>query len=303
MAISKRFSIFDEIIQDTKSLLADISRQDKYTRPEILKFLREAILAAGDVKGIATSKVLKYSFRPNSDIDFTSIDNTIYENASNIKMNYYLEPSNNSKVASVESIALGVYDKQIVLISLYWNEEGTVNAPTLDVSLDKDINVGSTYRGTFLVESQRVNAIENGKMFDTSMFVSRSFSIKWSFPIGSTYKIRDTIVKVFLVDSGLLIQNQYDIARLAAANIIDIEASRAANEGQSEVYVKLLIERSKNLKVEIQGKIGTSVTATSSVGSVSHDYDLNKFANRAFDRKYKDGDWVEIVNGTIRRVY
>lgn len=306
MAVAKRFSMFEECVSELKMLTADVFDKSRYTRTELLLQLRNAINSFNDAKGIASSRLLKYAFRSTGS-DALLIDREIYENEDNVKMDYELEQISNAAVGSVETIAKSVIDKQIALLAIYWNLEGTTGVPTLDVSFDKDVTNGEVLRGTFLVEDERINPIENGVMFDTSMFVARTFSIRWSFPIGSDYKIKDTMVKVMLVDSAMFIQNQYDLARLAASNMLKNEATRAAKEGQSESYINFLRERAQELITDIQGKIGVGVVPSSSAGRMEHGYDRDRFADRAFYPDQPDGEWVavignEIVGRTIRYV-
>lgn len=291
--------MFEECVSETKILIADVFDKSKYSRTDILSHLKNAIISINDVKGIMSTRLMKYAFRPMSASDPTVIDSGIYENDSNVKMDFQLEAVDTTQEAKVETIARYVVDKQVALVAIYWNLEGSSLEPTIDISFDKDVENGTSLRGTFLVDDSRINPIENGVMFDTSMIVSRTFSIKWTIPANSDYKIKDTIAKIFLVDSSMFVNNQYDIARIAASNILKNEALAAAKDGQAESYTSFLTARAKELVEDIQGKIGAGISPVSSAGSMKHDYDRNKFADRAFDSVAADGDWVEVVGNEI----
>ncbi len=294
-----RFSMFEEIVLDTQNLIADLQNKQGYTRPEMISFIRQAILTFNDVKGIASSRLLRYAFRSISSDDATKIDKSIYENITNVKMAYKVEPDDNTKVSSVETIAKIVADKQIALLTIYWTPIGTTGIPVIDVSFDKDHENGERLRGVFLADDERIKTIVNGAMVDVSSIVSKTFSVKWSFPIGSDYVIKDTMVKLFLVDASFMLQNQYDLARMAASNILKIEAVKAAKDGQSESYVDMLKDIANGYIAEIRGMHGNDATAVSTAGGIDHIYDRDRYANRAFNTKTPDGTWVEVVGNEI----
>ena len=297
---TNRFSMFEEIVLDAQRLIADIQNKQNYSRPEMISHIRQAILTFNDTKGIASSRLLRYAFRVLVSDDPTHIDRNIYENVDNISMNYQIEPTDTGSVASIETIAKLVADKQIALMTIYWTQTGSTGPPTLDASFDKDHENGERLRGTFIADDARINAVENGVMIDTSMIVSKTFSLKWSFPIGTDYVIKDTMVKLFLVDAAFMLQNQYDLARMAASNILKIEAVIAAKEGQSESYVGMLKEMADGYISEIRGLIGRGAIPTSTAKGIAHNYDRDRFASKAFGPKTPtDGTWVEVIGNEI----
>jgi hypothetical protein len=295
----QRFSLFEEIVTDVKGQISDLFDKSRYTRQEIIAKAREAILTFNDTKGIASSRLYKYAFRAVNADDPTKIDRNIYENVNNITMDNELALDDSASEGSVETIASVVGDKQIALLTLYWNMAGSTNPPVLDVSFDKDHENGENLRGTFLADDTRINIIENGVIIDTSMIVARTFSVKWTLPASSDYVVKDTFVKIFLVDSSFMIQNQYDLARLTASNILRLEATRAVKDGQSESYVGMLKDRAEELMVMVQGKIGTGAIPASTAKGIDHPYDRTSFADKAFDRTQPDGTWVEIIGNEI----
>jgi hypothetical protein len=291
--------MFEEIVLDAQRLIADIQNKQKYSKPEMISHIRQAILTFNDTKGIASSRLLRYAFRALTSDDPTKIDRNIYENVDNISMNYQIEPEDNAAISSIETIAKLVRDKQIALVTIYWTQEGSTGVPVVDVSFDKDHENGESLRGTFLADDTRISTIENGVMIDTSMIVSKTFSVKWSFPIGTDYKIKDTMVKLFLVDAAFMLQNQYDLARMAASNILKIEAVIAAKDGQSESYVGMLKDIAEGYISEIRGLQGGSSVPASTAKGIDHTYDRDKFADRAFDKVSQDGTWVEVIGNEI----
>lgn len=299
MVVDKRFSIFTEAIVEVKRDVADIYDKQKYSREEILTRLHRSLLTSSDLKGIATSRMLKYGFRPISSTDATLVDRSVYENSVNVKTNYQLEQVDNTIEGSLETKAKALYDKQIAIFTIYWSPSGTVNPPTIDVSIDKDISDGERLRGTFLAADNRINTIENGKDIDISMMSASSFSIKWKFPANSDYVIKDTLVRVLLLDSSLFVQNQYHLAKIAARNILSSEATRATKNGESESYIDSLQNRIKELDMEIQGRFGNAPVPTSRVGAINHKYDRDVYADRAFGKHSDEGQWVEIVGNEI----
>ena len=192
-----------------------------------------------------------------------------------------------------------VRDKQIALILLSWVQAGSTGVPVLDISFDKDPENGERLRGTFLVDNSRIDTIENGVYIDTSMIVAQTFSIKWSFPADSDYVIKDTMARIFLVDSSFMIQNQYDLANVAAANILKDEAIMAAKDGQSETYVTMLKERAEECLVGVRGKMGGGSVPSSMARAIDHGYNRSKYADRAFDKVDQEGTWVEIIGNDI----
>jgi hypothetical protein len=294
--------MFEEVVLEVQRLTADLQDKTGYSRPEIIDRVRRALLSFNDVKGIASSRLVRYAFRASSSDDATIIDTGIYENVDNITMNYQLELDTSTEEGSIESIAISAGNKQIALISIYWTQEGSTGLPVIDVSFDKDPENGEALRGTFLVDDTRIPTIENGIQIDTSMIVSKSFSMKWSLPANSDYKIKDTMAKIFLVDGNFMMQNQYDLARLTAANILKQQAVKAAKEGQSDTYVEMLKSLADGYISDIAGLVGGKhPVPTSATGTINHDYDRTSYADKAFGKKTKDGEWIAVVGNEITR--
>jgi hypothetical protein len=294
-----RFSLFEEIVPEVQQLIADVSAKSKYTRSDIINRTRKAILSFNDAKGIASSRLLKFAFRTVNPDDLTVVDQNIYENVDNMTMNNQLELEDDTSEGSIESIAKVVHNKQIALLVVYWTEDGTTGPPVIDVSFDKDVEKGETFRGTFLADDDRIGTIENGVMIDTSMIVSKTFSIKWYLPANSDYVIKDCMVKIFLVDSAFMIQNQFDLARVTASNILKVEATRAAKDGEAESYVEMLKAQAIELITDIQGMIGGNAVPSSFAGGIDHEYDRKGYADKAFNKAQPDERFVEVVRDEV----
>jgi hypothetical protein len=291
--------MFEEIVLEVQRLTSDLQDKTGFSRPEVIERIKNAILTFNDVKGIAASRLMRYAFRAASADDSTVIDRNVYENVDNISMDYQLALTNSGSAGSIESIATLVGDKQIALMTVYWTQTGTTGLPVIDISFDKDVENGEVLRGKFLAADSRISTIENGVQIDTSMVVSKTFSTKWSLPSGSDYIIKDTMVKIFLVSGSFMIQNQYDLARLTASNILKTEAVKAAKEGQSDTYVEMLKSLAEDYVKDIAGLIGSGAVPSSMTGTLNHDYNRSKYADRAFEKNTSDGVWVEIVGNEI----
>jgi hypothetical protein len=107
------------------------------------------------------------------------------------------------------------------------------------------------------------------------------------------------MAKVFLVDASFMLQNQYDLARMAAANILKIEAIKAAKDGQSETYVEMLRDVASGYLSEIRGMQGRDSIPTANARGISHNYDRDGYASKAFSPRHKDETFVEIIGNDI----
>ena len=294
-----RYSIFREIIGNVRDYIANVNHSRNYDEQVILEIIKNNIVTWGKATGFAYDKALRYTFEPLDNSDLTKYDDSIYENVNNLEFNYGISLENAGSDGVVESISKIIYDKQIALVTLLWTEEGTTGAPVLDISFDKDRDEGDTFRGTFLANAGRIDAIQNGSRIDVSGIPSKTFSVKWTIPAGSDYKILDTIAKVLLIDSSKVMARQTELAHITAAEILNNESLKAIKDGQSEVYVRFLEDKSKHHYNMAKSVIGDSSAPSPEFSASGHSYNVDSYANKLL-KKNKNEEWVEIIGNDIK---
>jgi len=292
-----RNSIFNSSINAVRSLIADVRDQQSLTYSKLLEEIKSSLEAMPNITGVVSSKRLVFAFPPFS-ADPSSIDTSIYENDSNIVVNYGLERDAGSGDSVIETKAMPVIDMQVALLTFYWQlKTGTGTVPSIDISFDKDPDNGEELSGAWLVKDNRIAAIEDGKQIDVSGIPSPSFAIRWTIPDPSTYKILDTTVDIMLINSSMLIESQNDIVLIAAANILRRQALSARKSGQ-DGYAESLEGTAKSYIDEARGRLGAGKTPSTGVAGFGHGYNREERANAAFG-KSKQGTYVQIVGNVI----
>ena len=172
MAIRTRNSIFKTLEPELRARVSDVATQIKLTPTEIVKRLQRAIIGMKNSTGICRTANIRYDFNPNDPNLATSIDSELFENNSNVKVNYKLELDDPTVNGVLETVALVQRDKQIITPQYFWDQIGTTGTiPNLDVSFDKERDRKDVL-GTWLVEDERIPPIVNGEIIDVSAFIS-----------------------------------------------------------------------------------------------------------------------------------
>jgi hypothetical protein len=277
--------------------IADITERERYEDPVIIDEIKRAISEMPNISGMVSSHRLTYSFRP---IEQTAVmvNREIFENIDNMKTNYYLTLVDDTAEGSIESKAHPIPDMQVALVTVHWHESGSTGPPVIDISLDKDPGSGETMQGSWLAGDSRIAAIENGVEIDVSDIPSPSFSLKWTLPANSDYRVLDTSVFLLLVNSSKMLENKTDIALMAEGNIFADEAARFAKEG-SEEYAAFLNTQAEMRYAKVRGRVGGSSGTSLGIQTVEHTYDRSTRASRAFNAKFRDGTWVEITGNEV----
>lgn len=297
-----RHSIWGMMIAQLRPEIADSGDLEKWSDPLLQAELVKATMKLPNVGSAVMNNMVPFNFQPASD---GGIDDTLYENYSNIVTQYYLAQSDDTLAAACEIKAYTFPGKQVILVVPYFQfETGTGDAPVLDISLNKDPSDGENLRGTFLYADGRIDALESGKAIDTSMIPSASFSFKWTFAANSKYKIRETLFEIMTADMVRLRDEMSNIVLMAAANIYQQKITEVTNKGIGGQFVESLQRRYDTLVAELRGNIGTGVSLTAKVDGIEG-IDRGYFANKAFGNRSTgmDGQWVEIItNQTGSRV-
>jgi hypothetical protein len=290
-----------DMIPDLRRRLIEVQGKEKYHDVDLLKRLYDCVSNLDAVIGVSRSVVLRYAFLPYDPDDLTVIDTDLYENVVNISMGYDMYLTNTAAIGSLETKSLALRDKQVGLLQCFWTISGTVgNPPTLDISLDKDPERGEELRGSFLVADNFVDSIDIGKAIDTSMIVSRTFSVKWKFPSGSNYKVRDTVIRILLIDTAKMYQARETICDLTAGAILSEEAIEAHKSGQSTSYVELLTVLADKYTNRGQGISGAVKAPSTHVGALGHQYDRDSYADKAFGKSAGGNAWRPVdIKGNI----
>jgi hypothetical protein len=279
--------------------IANMSGKEKMTPTDLLEYLQQAILSLEDIIGICRSTAIAYSFNPTRS---GGVDTSIFENDENVIMNYSIKLDEATSEGFVETIAVTPRQKQIATLQFYYNlKPGAGADPSLDISFDKDPTDSSSV-GTWLVADERIPVIENGELIDVSMLMSKTFSIKWYIPADSTYEFVDTSVQILLVDVTKMFKYEKDLVYIAASEILQEEAAKAASEGQSEQYVGMINGLVQSYASKISEPLRGDRTPTPKVGSLKHSYDTSTHADRAFGKKKGDIPIAVIGNEATGRV-
>jgi hypothetical protein len=294
-----RHSIWDMMIEPLKKEIVDASGAESWTYEKLRECLIRAMINLPSMTGAATKVMIPFGFEPlDSD---GGLRTDIFQNDSNITTNYGLALTASGTEGYVETVAMSVPTKQILLVTLYWTEAGSVGPTVLDISLNKSPGDGEQLVGTFLNDDGRIPTIASGVPIDTSMIPSSSFSIKWTLPSNSDYTVKETIAEIILVDTLRMNEQQGNIINMAAVNIFKVAHADAIAAGAGTGYVEKIESKIQSLIGEVQGNMGKGVVLTSTVGALGHNVDRDKFASRAFGKKRPDmdGQWVEITGNTI----
>jgi len=302
-----RQSLFTDLVNEVKDNIADVTGQEKYNPQYIMKEIKRCLGDLPLVYGLSNNTRVSFLFEPISMTDVLLYNKDVYENASNIEVNYYLKLSNIALPGHIECKAWTINSMSLALLTLRWNQTGTIKPPTIDISLDKDVTSGDYLSGTWLVSGARIDPIVSDKEIDLTAFPSSSFSIRWNFEATSDYKIHDTMADIVLIDRARLMEHKENIVYTCASNIYSKEAAIEAKNGAIQ-YAEFLSKQSELLLARAKGSRGGGKSVSVYADSMDSGYDRDTRSNKVFGRKLEAGDWVEIVGNTvigrrIRRIY
>jgi hypothetical protein len=279
---TERNSMWRLMLPDLLHLVSDVATKSRITESMLLRELYRVVPTMDRTLGLSRAVSLRYAFTPLDENDHTNIKD-MYENVDNISVGYYLYLTNSGSSGSIETKSCLLSDMQIALLEIFWNEEGSTQPPTLDISIDKDPAKGDEIRGTWLKAADRIPAIENGVPLDISMLFSSTFAVRWNFPSGSDYKIHDTIATLMLVNSATMYQMRMDIVNVAAYKILNREAAKAIKDGHSSQYIELIQEAAQQCLNDAKGfSPDGKQTPSTGAGATSHNYNRDYYADRAF---------------------
>lgn len=304
-----RFSLWTDLIDEFKLRISDVGQMEDFNDERSILALRRGINKLPNVQGMSNNVLVPFNYQPSTTSG--GVDTDLYENYENVVTDYYLTVDDDTKVAYLETRAALIEGRQIALLKVMWGMEGTTGPPTLDISLNKSPSAGETYSGSWLVADGRIDAIESGRAIDISSIPSPSFSFKWSFDIGSDYKIRETVAEMFLVDVLRMRENKTAIVASAAAIVFTERAVAAGERGASKEYIETLYKHAETAWEEVRNSLGGGPAPTTGADAIDSGWVRNLYASRAFRRvpSAADGQWVEItnrgVNGSrvIRYIY
>lgn len=291
-----RFSLWTDLIEELMERISDIGQLEDFTDEKCVHLLKRGIGKLPNTQGLSNNVLVPFNFEPST-VD-GAVDTILYENYSNVITDYYLGPTDNAEEAYLETKAALIEGRQIALLKIMWSEEGTTGPPVLDISLNKDPYVGERFRGSWLVEDGRIGTIINGRSIDISAIPSPSFSFKWTFPVSSDYKVKDTTAEMFLVDVLRMRENKTAIVASSAAIIFTERAVGSSERGASRDYIESLYKHAENAWEEVRNSLGGGPAPTTGADAIDSGYDRTSYADRAFRRNpsLRDGQWVEVTN-------
>jgi hypothetical protein len=276
--------------------IGDITEQERFDDLEIVSEIKHAITSMPGISGMTTAQKLRLAFRPITE-GGSLYDKSIYENVDNITVNYSLALTDGTSDGTIETKAWSVSNLQLAFITLKWNLSGdTGTEPTLDVSLNKDVEDGLSMPGTWLVEDDRISAINDDVEFDVSDIPSPSFSIRWNLYANANYEVLDTTAELLLVNHGKWNEQRDSIILTTAGNIFSAYAAEVAKKGQQD-YAEFLEGKAERLYKKVRGQISGGMPSSLGMSQMAgNKYDRTKHADRAFESKSaSEGTWVEIT--------
>lgn len=285
MAVRERFSVFNALIPAVRDRVKDIADHELLINDSLYKRLMMSITGLQSIKGLYRYHNITWGFKPARSSDTSSISDEEYQNYANVIVNYTIKLDDTTQEGYIESMPLMAYDMSIISIQpRYSLKSGSGTAPTLDLSLDKDID-DKDAPGSWIVADEKIPAMANGGILDVSGLYSRSLSWRWYFPANSLYEVDHLELKIFLVDETAMSKMEDDLVFITAADLLDEEVGRAAKDGQSEIYLETLKKLSEDYRRRVShGPMGT-VTPSSSAGSVQHSMTNTDRLNKAFGKK------------------
>lgn len=291
-----RFSMWVDMIDEFKHRISDIGELEGFTGEKCVETLQRGIAKLPNIQGMSNNVMVPFSFEPVTSTG--GIDEELYENHSNIEMNYYITLEDSGSEGYIESRAALIEGRQIALLKMTWNQDGTTGPPVLDISVDKSPTKGDVRAGSWLVADGRLGALENSRSVDISTIPSPSFSFKWTFPSGSDYKVRETIAEMFLVDIMRVRENKTAIVAAAASIVFTERAVAAGERGVSKDYIETLYKHADTAWDEVRNSLGGGAAPTTGASAMDSGYDRDTYANRAFRKNTSlvDGQWVEVTN-------
>lgn len=291
-----RFSLWTDLIEELKERISDIGDLEDFTEEKCVHLLRRGINKLPNVQGLSNNVLVPFNFEPTNESG--DVDVRLYENYSNVVTDYYLGPEDNSEEAYLETKAALIEGRQIALLKFQWSQEGTTGPPVLDFSLNKNPYQGERLVGSWLVDDGRVETIINGRSIDISAIPSPSFSFKWTFPVDSDYKVKDTTAEMFLVDVLRMRENKTAIVASSAAIIFTERAVGAGERGASKDYIETLYKHAETAWEEVRNSLGGGPAPTTGADAIDSGYNRTLYADRAFRKtpSLRDGQWVEITN-------
>ena len=290
-----RFSLWSDLIEELRFRIQDVGELEKFTDEVLMTYLKRGVDRLPSTQGMSNNVLVPFGFEP---LPGGGVDKDLYENYSNVTMDYKLAPDDNAAIAYLESKAAVVNARQIALLTMYFVLEGTTGPPTLDISLDKSASNGEVDIGSWLVADGRLDAITTGRELDVSMIPSSTFSFKWSFPIGSDYVVRETVAEMYLVDTMRMRENKKSIVASAAAIVFVERAVQATEQGTSQDYIEGLYKAAEVCHEEVRNSTGGGPAPSTGASALNSDVDRTTYASRAFLRGNgsRDGQWVEVTN-------
>ena len=301
--------MIDQCLSLARSKCADTVAPYEFTDDQFTQWFRDACFDVHKKHGSPAADILKFNFIAYKTEDPTDLDESKYENESNISIDKYLYLTDNSKIGYIETKSLNESDR-LAMVKITANAiDGSIaDDVTFDISLDKP-NTDTTNEGSWLAADGLIATIENDTYIDISELASQYFALKITIKAGSSIKIVDLCIERFRIAENLGDDGILDIACLMAGYAWESRGNKAIQNRNSDITIDNLFHRAQSLRKSVLNLEGDKAIKARVGGQISHYSGKNKYTGRVFDESnaiadgLADGSIASIRgDGTIRRV-